>query len=760
MRYLGDYAEDATLHFKFNTIDESGDPITLAGTPSVCVYKADGTTQSAAGTTLTVDFDSVTGLHHVEIDLSADAFYATGNDYQVTIAAGTVDGASVVGVVLADFSIENRFAEVDLQSIDGNAAAAGRLRQVITSWTSGTAQSDSGTTVTLDAGDSSVDDFHKGHLLVVWGGTGAGQARRIIGYTGSTKVATLVNAFTTSLASDSTYLIIPDGTTNVEAISGSKTAADAVEANIAYLDASIATVDGKVDTLVSSILSESDSTDLLQIVADLKNDGRLDVLFDSILEDTGTTLPAAIAAGAVAGGSGSTLRTEVERLAGIDQGTITGSDLLFALEGDETAATWPSAPFKVSTTWYMCYSAKVSDTWRIRMKTSDDGITWTGATDILTAGGSGEWDEGGVWCPHLWVEDGTYLLVYTGYDASGENVSVGYATSSTINSGYAKYGSNPVLSAPPGDFRTGSVECTGVAKFGSTYYLYLTNLPPAGSPSWLRKVWYASGSALASLTQSTTPIFGDSDTSTDRQPGGGYYSASPFKSGTYYYLIVAKYGPYADFSWFEIWESDSATFDKDNIRFVKTILRTQDLATWPDHEVDIIHVATDDIGRDTYSLSSNAMWLYFGAKHNRAGTLTWETGRMVYDSLYELLRPTPAINHAYDGRLPTSRWGLVEDKIDTIDSVVDQVLDDTGTSGVALSTTAVAAIFTQTLTESYAADEAAITPAQALYELLQGLHEFVLSGRSKIIKKRDGSTTAVTKTLNDSSEPTSITKAT
>jgi len=109
MQYLGDYAEDATLNFKFSTHKADGTPIALAGTPAISVYKANGTTQSTAGVTLTTDFDSVTGLNNVLIDLSADAFYAVANDYQVVITTGTVDSVSVVGTVLAHFSIENSY---------------------------------------------------------------------------------------------------------------------------------------------------------------------------------------------------------------------------------------------------------------------------------------------------------------------------------------------------------------------------------------------------------------------------------------------------------------------------------------------------------------------------------------------------------------------------------------------------------------------------------------------------------------------------
>ena len=124
MSYLGDYAEDyADLNFKFTTRRFStGAPYALSG-GTISVYKSNDTAQSTAGVTLTADFDGVTGLNNVKIDLSADAFYAVGKDYQVVITAGTVDSVSVVGECVASFSIENRFQEVDVVKWLGTAAA-------------------------------------------------------------------------------------------------------------------------------------------------------------------------------------------------------------------------------------------------------------------------------------------------------------------------------------------------------------------------------------------------------------------------------------------------------------------------------------------------------------------------------------------------------------------------------------------------------------------------------------------------------------
>jgi hypothetical protein len=107
---LGDFTAGKTVIVRFNTHKADGTPITLAGTPAISVYK-NSTTESTAGVTLTVDYDSRTGLHHVAIDTSTDGtFYAAGSDFDVVIGAGTVDSISVVGTVVGSFSLANRAA--------------------------------------------------------------------------------------------------------------------------------------------------------------------------------------------------------------------------------------------------------------------------------------------------------------------------------------------------------------------------------------------------------------------------------------------------------------------------------------------------------------------------------------------------------------------------------------------------------------------------------------------------------------------------
>lgn len=129
--YLGDFLEDATVYMMFNTFT-SNDPsasstITNFVNTDVHIHKDDGLTQrnNAAGITVSVDFDGITGSHMIKIDTSDDtvaAFWVTGSDYFVRIEGTTVDGATINAVV-GHFSIENRFQEVDVVKWLGTAAA-------------------------------------------------------------------------------------------------------------------------------------------------------------------------------------------------------------------------------------------------------------------------------------------------------------------------------------------------------------------------------------------------------------------------------------------------------------------------------------------------------------------------------------------------------------------------------------------------------------------------------------------------------------
>lgn len=112
MTYLGDFAANAVVDFMWSSNGADGASITRSTNGTISVYKGNSTTQSTAGITDTEDFDSLTGIHHVEIDLEADEeFYESGANYTVVLAGATIDGKAV-NAVLAHFSIENRHEPV------------------------------------------------------------------------------------------------------------------------------------------------------------------------------------------------------------------------------------------------------------------------------------------------------------------------------------------------------------------------------------------------------------------------------------------------------------------------------------------------------------------------------------------------------------------------------------------------------------------------------------------------------------------------
>jgi len=96
----------------------------------------------------------------------------------------------------------------------------------------------------------------------------------------------------------------------------------------------------------------------------------------------------------------------------------------------------------------------------------------------------------------------------------------------------------------------------------------------------------------------------------------------------------------------------------------------------------------------------------------------------------------------------------------SIDAIETDTTTDIPALIAALNDLAASEILTTALTESYAADGAAPTLAQAIFLIQQFLSERAVAGTTTTVKKLDGSTTAATFTLNDGTSPTSITRAT
>jgi hypothetical protein len=101
----------------------------------------------------------------------------------------------------------------------------------------------------------------------------------------------------------------------------------------------------------------------------------------------------------------------------------------------------------------------------------------------------------------------------------------------------------------------------------------------------------------------------------------------------------------------------------------------------------------------------------------------------------------------------------IKSTTDKLELMLEQVSDGYRFSAFALEEAADGILRTQ-MTESYAADGAAMTVEQALYMLWAILAERNISGTTLTIKKLDGSTDAMTFTTNSATTPTSQTRAT
>lgn len=117
IRDLGTVKPGTTLYIPFHTFD-SNDPsasVTLTGllASDIEVYKDGSTTQRASDSgyalldTDGIDFDTITGIHGISIDLADNTtagFWAAGSQYWVVISSVTVDAATI-NFILCTFKI-------------------------------------------------------------------------------------------------------------------------------------------------------------------------------------------------------------------------------------------------------------------------------------------------------------------------------------------------------------------------------------------------------------------------------------------------------------------------------------------------------------------------------------------------------------------------------------------------------------------------------------------------------------------------------
>jgi len=147
-----------TIYPRFTTrAFATGIPTTLGGTPVLSVYEENNTTQITAGVSVSADYDSVTGLNQATIVATADNGYEAGKSYDVVITTGTVGGVSVVGEVVASFTVEDAAVITDVasvqSSVDNFAVGSASISTVAESYTLTTGTQSSGTFASTETRD-------------------------------------------------------------------------------------------------------------------------------------------------------------------------------------------------------------------------------------------------------------------------------------------------------------------------------------------------------------------------------------------------------------------------------------------------------------------------------------------------------------------------------------------------------------------------------------------------------------------------------
>lgn len=102
--------------------------------------------------------------------------------------------------------------EIALTATNNQDAVTGGMAGIAV-MTSGTAQAGAANSITLASTASATNGLYDPSIVLLTGGTGAGQARNILDYVGATKVATVDKTWRTNPDSTSTYIISPLGYT-------------------------------------------------------------------------------------------------------------------------------------------------------------------------------------------------------------------------------------------------------------------------------------------------------------------------------------------------------------------------------------------------------------------------------------------------------------------------------------------------------------------------------------------------------------------
>lgn len=154
-------------------------------------------------------------------------------------------------------------------------------------------------------------------------------------------------------------------------------------------------------------------------------------------------------------------------------------------------------------------------------------------------------------------------------------------------------------------------------------------------------------------------------------------------------------------------------------------------------------------------------WLGTAVTANIAGQPTVDVTR-VGASTQSLIDLKDFVDSGYDPVTNKVEGVKLVDTVTTATNLTNAPTngDLTATMKTSIETEMSDALKTDTIPDSYSADGSQPTIAQAVLEILQMMQEKSISGTTLTVKKPDGSTSAMTFTLDSATAPTSVTRAT
>lgn len=250
---------------------------------------------------------------------------------------------------------------------------------------------------------------------------------------------------------------------------------------------------------------------------------------------------------------------------------------------------------------------------------SENGLTWTVAgSSLVGKGGEGKFDQAYLWLPRVWIEDGTWNMLYTGKASSGVT-SIGWATSPDGTTWTKQNSGDAIFSGGAhGTWDHEDVELSSIIKIGSTYYLWYNSLDVGP-----RKIGLATATDLAGpwTADVNNPIFDDGS--------DAVFCGDFFKVGSVYFALVVGDGVGGDYHKFKLYRDTDPTFYPDHRTFV-SIYKECGPGDWDGLDEDVPWIVTDDITRSTYTIpGDNRGHIYFSGASATGGA--WSSGLIIAD---------------------------------------------------------------------------------------------------------------------------------